>query len=172
MSRPNDTTCLVRAANPDDLAATLAIYNHYVEHSVVSFDLEPALLQPWRDKWNLGSASPRYRKFVALCGDVVVGYAASIRMRDKPAWDTSVETSIYVHPEHHGRGIGGQLYRALFHALAEADLHRAYASITLPNDASIGLHQRFNFHRVGTMTQAGRKFDRYWDVLWMEKAIR
>jgi len=151
------------------MSATLGIYNHYVEHSVVSFDLAPATLEPWQRKWANSGVSPRHLKFVAVCRDNIVGYAASIRMRDKPAWDTSVETSIYVHPDHHGMGIGSQLYQALFDALQQADVHRAYASITLPNDASIQLHRRFNFHTIGTMTEAGRKFNQYWDVMWMEK---
>jgi phosphinothricin acetyltransferase len=76
-----------------------------------------------------------------------------------------------VDPEWTGHGIGRMLYERLFAALAEEDVHRAYAGITLPNPASVGLHERFGFTRIGVFTHAGRKFGRYWDVVWYEKQL-
>ena len=100
-----------------------------------------------------------------------VGYASSSPFRPKAAYDTSVETSVYVAPEWTGRGVGRKLYERLFAALAAEDVHRAYAGITIPNPGSIALHERFGFTLIGVFTHAGRKFGRYWDVAWYEKHL-
>ena len=93
------------------------------------------------------------------------------RYRAREAYATSVETSVYVADGWTGRGIGSSLYEFLFASLVEEDLHRAYAGITLPNPVSVALHRRFGFEHVGTFREQGRKFDRYWDVAWFEKAL-
>lgn len=79
--------------------------------------------------------------------------------------------SVYCAPEAAGRGIGTLLYTSLFEALDGEDLHRAYAGIALPNEASARLHTRFGFRHVGTYEQVGRKFGKYWDVAWYEKKL-
>ena len=108
---------------------------------------------------------------VGLSDSSVIGYACSSRWRPKPAYETSVETSIYVTPDAVGRGIGTRLYEELFKQLQGEDVHRAYAGIALPNQASIALHERFGFKRVAHFTEQGRKFDRYWDVGFYEKPL-
>jgi phosphinothricin acetyltransferase len=112
-----------------------------------------------------------HRLIVAADGDAIVGYATSGKFREKPAYLTSVETTVYVRPDHHGRGIGTRLYAALFTALAHEDLHRAFAGIVLPNPASEALHARFGFRPVGLFREVGRKFGRYWDVQWLERPL-
>ncbi|SCK39497.1 phosphinothricin acetyltransferase [Streptomyces sp. WMMB 714] len=101
----------------------------------------------------------------------VLGFASSSPFRTRPAYSTSVEVSVYVAPEAAGRGIGTLLYEHLFAALEGQDLHRAYAGITVPNAASVRLHERFGFELVGTYSEAGRKFGRYHDVQRYEKAL-
>ena len=113
----------------------------------------------------------RHRVVVGLSDSSVVGYACSSRWRPKPAYETSVETSIYLSPDATGLGVGTRLYAALFESLREQDIHRAFAGIALPNPASVALHERFGFKRVALFTEQGRKFDRYWDVAWYEKAF-
>jgi phosphinothricin acetyltransferase len=113
----------------------------------------------------------RYRLMVALAGGGVIGYACSSRFRPKPAYETSVETSIYVAPGAISHGTGSRLYETLFRSLQGEDLHRAYAGIALPNAQSIALHERFGFRRVAHFTDQGRKFGRYWDVAWWEKPL-
>ena len=71
-----------------------------------------------------------------------------------------------------GRGLGVRLYAALFDRLADEDVHRAVAGITLPNPASIALHRRFGFRDVGVFSENGRKLGRYWDVAWLERDLR
>jgi len=70
-----------------------------------------------------------------------------------------------------GRGIGTILYKVLFDALRNEDIHRIMAGITLPNDASVKIHRRFGFTEVGVFSECGRKFDRYWDVVWMQRPL-
>jgi phosphinothricin acetyltransferase len=101
----------------------------------------------------------------------ILGYATSSPYRAKPAYSTSVEVTIYLAPDAGGRGIGTLLYKALFADLATEDVHRAYAGIAQPNEASTRLHERFGFRPVGTYQEVGRKFGRYWDVAWYEKEL-
>jgi phosphinothricin acetyltransferase len=109
---------------------------------------------------------------VALVADRVAGYASSGPFRDRPAYDPTVETSIYLAPDVVGRGIGTSLYAALLHALEQADVHRAVAGIAQPNEPSVALHRAFGFHLVARFTEQGRKFGRYWDVHWYERPVR
>ena len=108
---------------------------------------------------------------VAVSEGRAIGYASSSRFHQKAAYETSVETSVYLAHESVGRGAGSRLYEVLFRHLDREDVHRAYAGIALPNPASIALHERFGFKRAAHFTEQGRKFGRYWDVAWYEKPI-
>jgi phosphinothricin acetyltransferase len=101
----------------------------------------------------------------------VCGFASSSPFRARAAYATSIETSVYCDPERLGRGTGSMLYVRLFDELAGEDLHRAYAGIALPNDASVSLHERFGFVKIGEYSEVGRKFGRFWDVAWFEKPL-
>lgn len=101
----------------------------------------------------------------------VAGVASSGRYRPRAAYDTTVETSVYIAPDSVGRGLGSALYGALFDALDGERVHRAVAGIALPNDASVALHRRFGFERVGRFSEEGWKFDRFWDVDWYERVF-
>ncbi len=104
--------------------------------------------------------------------DVLIGYAATGRFRAKPAYETTVEVSIACLPEATGKRVGSLLYTTLFDAIANEDIHRIVAGIAQPNPASIALHRRFGFTPVGTFTEVGRKFGRYWDVAWFERPLK
>jgi len=163
---------LIRPAEPGDIVALNAIYNHYIATTPITFDLEPFSVDERRRSWfDHYAATGRHRLLVLELDGVVQGYCCSSTFRPKGAYQTSVETSIYLAPTITGRGYGGRLYAALFEALRHEDVHRAYAGITLPNLASVALHQRFGFESVGVYTQVGRKFDEYWDVEWFEKRL-
>lgn len=162
----------VRPAMRADLPRLTEIYNHYVINTPITFDLKPLVVEE-RARWFEEHAGiARHRLFVAEAAGTVVGWAGTGPFRDRAAYDTSVETSIYCAPEATGRGIGATMYRVLFDALKNEDIHRLLAGITLPNDASVKLHRRFGFTEVGVFSQCGRKFDRYWDVVWMERPLR
>lgn len=150
----------------------LEIYNHYVEHTHITFDTEPISLDARRDWFDSFAEAGPHRLFVAESKGEVQGYASSGPFRTKPAYLRSVETSIYLAPEQGGAGTGRALYTHLFEALErEVSLHRAYGGVALPNEASVALHQRLGFKRIGTLREVGFKFGRYWDVAWFERAL-
>jgi phosphinothricin acetyltransferase len=163
---------LVRPATRCDLPRLTEIYNYYVIHSPVTFDLEPYSVErrlPWFEQFGL---TGRHRLLVAEEGGVLLGYAGTTRFRMKAAYDPTVETTIYCSPENTRKGLGGALYTALFEAIANEDIHRIVAGFTMPNPASQALHQRFGFKLVGIFHENGRKFGRYWDVVWTERPLR
>jgi phosphinothricin acetyltransferase len=160
----------VRPATQGDLAAINDVYNHYVRTSHATFDLEEHDLA-WRRVWLEERSSPVHRVFVAERDGRALGYASSGPYRPRAAYETSVETSVYVSPDATGLGIGTALYGALFEALDGTGIHRALAGIALPNDPSIALHVAFGFRPVGRFTEQGRKFGRYWDVAWYERPM-
>ncbi|MFI8088501.1 GNAT family N-acetyltransferase [Streptomyces sp. NPDC086080] len=164
----------VRPGGEDDLTALTDLYNHYVRETAITFDTSPFTPEE-RRPWLLSHpVDGPYRLMVATDGTPgqILGYATSSPFRPKPAYATSVETTVYVAPDAGRRGIGTLLYTALFAALAGEGLHRAYAGIAEPNDASTRLHERFGFRHVGTYREVGRKFGRWWDVAWYEKELR
>jgi len=154
----------IRTAVEADLPALLDIYNHYVAHTPVSFDLEPQTLEQRRRWFEQFASRGRYRCFVGVDGTTPIGWASSAKFKEKPAYETTVEASIYLAPGHAGRGLGRRLYETLFEALTDEDIHRVFAGITVPNDASVALHERMGFKLVGTYPEVGRKFGRYWDT--------
>jgi phosphinothricin acetyltransferase len=161
----------IRPGAAPDLAALTALYNHYVQETAITFDLEPYTVET-RAAWLAGFAPRgRHQLLVAEEEGRLVGYACTRRFRDKAAYDTTAETSVYLAPGCAGRGLGTALYAALFRALEGADVHRLVAGITLPNDASVALHARFGFAPVGVLREVGRKHGRYWDVLWMDRTL-
>jgi len=161
---------VIRTALPADLPALTAIYNHYIVHTPITFDVttyEPEQRRGWFDDHGQDG---RHRLLVAEENGVVAGYASTSRWRPKPAYDTTVESSVYVRADAIGRGIGRELYAALFDAMAKEDVHTIVAGVALPNAASIALHERFGFQQVGVFREVGRKFGSYWDVAWFQRS--
>jgi len=164
---------VIRAATLDDLQPLTDIYNHYIVHTAITFELQPLTAAQRRGWFDDHHASGPHRLLVAAdergrC----LGYASSSRWRPRPAYDPTVETSVYCHPDTLGQGCGTALYAALFAMLEREDVHRIVAGVALPNPASLTLHERFGFRPVGVFHEVGRKFDRFWDVAWFERPLR
>jgi len=156
----------------NDIHSLVELYNSYILQTPITFDLHPYTVEQRRDQWlSHYDAVGRHRLLVADWDGEVIGYASSSPFAAKAAYDTSVETSIYIRNGFHQSGIGSKLYSALFEALKTEDVHRAYAGITLPNEASVAIHLKFEFEQVGLFREVGRKFERYWDVAWFEKRL-
>jgi len=171
------TEVQVRPGIDSDLAALTDIYNHYVRETPITFDTT-VFTPEERRPWLLSHPEDGPHRLMVATESAssgtpqrILGYATSSPFRPKPAYSTSVEVTIYLAPDAGRRGIGTLLYKALFEALAEEDVHRAYAGIAQPNEASTRLHERFGFRYVGTYREVGRKFGRYWDVAWYEKDL-
>ena len=162
----------IRAGIESDLPELTALYNHYADGTHITFDTDPQAVEERRVWLAHYATTGRHRLLVAQASGRIVGYATSSRFRAKPGYDTSVETTVYVHPDSTGGGVGRALYDALFAALADEDVHRAYAGIALPNDASVALHRSHGFRHIGTFTEVGHKLGRWWDVAWYERPLR
>jgi phosphinothricin acetyltransferase len=170
--RTHMSEILIRPPARGDLPRLTEIYNHYVVHTPVTFDLEPYTVEQRETWFSQFGPSGRYRLFVAEENGSVVAYAGTTRFRPKAAYETTVETTIYCDQRVIGKGVGSRLYRVLFDALQDEDIRRIVAGYTLPNPASATLHQRFGFKPVGIFTENGRKFGRYWDVAWNERPLK
>ena len=163
----------VRAAAANDAPAINRIYNHYVRNTAITFDIEPWSTQR-RKIWIDEFADPEspYHAVVAELDGKIIGFAYNSRFRPRAAYRLSTETTVYTEPQSRVRGIGTALYQDLFKRIEQTELHRAYAVIALPNPRSIAFHQKFGFSPIGTLHEVGRKFDRYVDVTWFEKALK
>ena len=160
----------IRAANREDLPRLTEIYNHYISMPT-TFDTEPFTVDQRAEWFAHYAAAGRHRLLVAEAGGHVLAYTSSSRFHPRAAYDTTVEMTILCAPEAIGFGLGQRLYTEIFEQLRDEDVHIAMAAITLPNDASCALHERFGFMRVGVLPEVGRKFDRYWDVVWYARSL-
>jgi len=167
--KPNQAN--LRHAEANDLEALTGIYNYYVRETTATFDVQPFQPEARRTWLSHHAIGTPHQLWVAERNHAVLGYASSGQFRHKQAYDLSVETSVYLHPDHLGEGLGGALYARLFEGLARFDTHRAYAGIALPNAASIALHLRFGFELCGTFAEVGYKFGGYHDVAWYQKLL-
>lgn len=162
----------VRSATVDDLQALTDIYNYYVVNTTITFDLRPFTAEERKSWFDDHKTSGPHRLLVATDNaGACVGYASTSRWRQKPAYDTTVEASVYCHPSAIGGGCGSALYSALFDSIAGEDVHTIVAGVSLPNPVSVKMHERFGFRPVGVFHRVGRKFDDYWDVAWFERPL-
>jgi len=137
----------------------------------VGLGVEAFTTEGRREWFSHYAATGPHRLLVADVDGRVTGYATSGTFRLKPAYARTVETTIYLDPSATGRGIGSHLYGELLDVVSAAGMHRAYAGVALPNDASEALHRRFGFRDVGTFTEVGWKQGRWVDVRWYERAL-
>lgn len=161
---------LIRPARREDLPALVGIYNHYVANSHANFTTEPQTVAS-RSAWFEGFTGGPYRLLVAERGAAVVGYAGSCRYRPTPAFDQTVETTVYLHPQACGGGTGSRLYAGLLDALAGEPVHLAVAGVALPNPASLALHRRFGFREVGTFEEYACKRGVWISSTWLQRPM-
>lgn len=165
------TDAVIRRVEQGDLPALLAIYNHYVVATPISFDLEPRTLAQRQDWLDTFKPTGRYQCFVAVANGAAIGWACSGKYKEKEAYATSVEMSVYLAPDAHGKGLGRRLYQTVIDALQGEDIRRLYGAITQPNAASVALHRAMGFALVGVQSEVGRKFGRFWDVALYERGL-
>ena len=153
---------LARLATIDDAEATRAIYNLEVTESTVTFDLVPRTLE--QQQAYLVARSGAHAVLVAEEGAEVVGFASFSPYRDRPAYSTTVEDSVYVRRDQQGKGVGKLLLVELVALARSHGFHTIMARIVGGHDASIALHRALGFEFVGTEREVGRKFGRWLDV--------
>lgn len=160
----------IREAVAHDAAAFCAIYNHYVAHSVATFELDPVADDDMRAR--IAEVQGHGLPWLAVesAGDVA-GYAYATRWRTRAAYRHSVESSVYLAPEATGRGLGRALFIALLDALRPLGVHAVIGGIALPNPASIALHEALGFDQVAHFRETGRKFGRWIDVGYWQRLL-
>jgi phosphinothricin acetyltransferase len=161
-SLPQVIHVVIRDAMPRDIPGLTRIYNQAVVASSATFDLRPQTIEE-RTEWfsHYGGTHPL---IVAESDGRVLGYCSLSHFRPKPAYDHTVESSVYVDNACHGQGIGKALMRAALARAQRLGHHVVIAGITAGNEASVRLHESLGFRRVGQLREVGRKFDRWQDV--------
>ncbi len=159
----------IRTARPSDAAAIAEIYAPIVRETVISFEADPPSAGEMAARIETVLATHPW--IVAERSDRILGYAYAGPHRSRAAYRWACDVSVYVRPEAQRRGVGRELYRALFGILSRQNLAVAFAGIGLPNEASVALHESLGFTPVGTFEQVGFKFGAWHDVAWWRLAI-
>lgn len=157
----------IRPCETADLRKLGAIYGWYVEQSYATFALEAPSAKQWASDWEIA----RERGFPWLVGveqGEVIGYTNAGSFFPRPAYDSTVVSSIYLEQAYVGRGLGRPLYEAAIEALRSSGFHLAVAGITLPNRGSLVLHETLGFTPVGTFREVGYKLGAWRDVSWWQ----
>ncbi len=158
-----------RPVDPADAAALAAIYAPHVRDSAVSFEYDAPGAEEMAAR--IRTYTARFPWLVAEEDGQVVGYAYATPYRERKAYQFSCESSVYVAEGYQQRGIASALYDALFAELQQRGMRWVYAVITLPNEPSERFHARKGFSSFAIFKRTGFKFDRWHDVLWMEKQL-
>jgi phosphinothricin acetyltransferase len=160
---------IVRLAQDSDAEATRAIYNLEVTESTVTFDLVPRTREEQR-AW-LAAHSGAHPAVTALDGNEVVGFGSLSEYRDRPAYATTVEDSVYVRRDWRGQGMGRLILDELLRLATTHGFHAVIARIVGDHEGSIALHRSAGFEMVGVEREVGRKFGRWLDVVEMQRLL-
>jgi L-amino acid N-acyltransferase YncA len=161
---------LIRHADPKlDAAPCAAIYAPYVLDTVISLEEQPPTKVDMARR--IERISGTHPWLVAEHESEVSGFAYASLHRERAAYRWATDVTVYVDPECHRRGIGRFLYTTLFDLLARQGFHVACAGITLPNQASVGLHESLGFVPIGVYRRIGYKFGAWWDVGWWQRDL-
>ncbi|MGH9246071.1 MAG: GNAT family N-acetyltransferase [Acidimicrobiales bacterium] len=159
----------LRLAELDDAEAIRDLYNREVAESTATFDLVARTLSDQR-AW-LADRSGVHAAVVAELDGRIVGFGSLSPYRDRPAYSTSVEDSVYVDRSFHGQGVGRALLEELVRVATAHGFHAVFARIAGGHEASIALHRAVGFEIVGTEREVGRKFGQWLDVVVMERLL-
>jgi L-amino acid N-acyltransferase YncA len=157
---------MIRACTAADAAAICAIYNPYIRDTVITFEEAPVSTAEMARR--IGEVTGRLPWLVAEEQGALVGYAYATPWKTRSAYRLSVETTVYVAPGQQRRGLATDLYRELLVQLRRLGVHCAVGGIALPNPASVALHEKLGFKKIGQFAEIGRKFDRWVDVGYWE----
>ncbi|MDQ3679602.1 MAG: N-acetyltransferase family protein [Actinomycetota bacterium] len=159
----------VRLANPGDAEAIRAIYNREVTGSTVTFDMVPRTLADQR-AW-LAAHAGAHPAVVAVNEDVILGFGSLSAYRERPAYSTTVEDSVYVHHDARRRGVGVAILAELVRLATSHGFHTVMARVVGGHEASIQVHRACGFQMVGVEKEVGRKFGRWLDVVVMQRLL-
>jgi len=159
---------VIRGAEADDMPAVATIFARYVLDTVITFELQPPSVQEWREKQRELEAAG-WPFLVAVVGDEIIGYAYVVPWRSKPAYRHTVESTIYLAPEHTGQGHGRDLLEELLARASAGDARQVIAVIAdTGSPASVALHRRAGFEDVGRLRNVGFKHGQWLDTVLMQ----
>ena len=153
---------MIRKATLADTSALLEIYNYYVMHTTVTFDEVALSLNAFIEKLEL--ILKDYPCIVFEDNNEILGFAYGSKFRPKPAYNYTVESTVYVKNGAHGKQIGSKLYTELIEQLKQRNFKSVLGVLTIPNPASVKLHEKFGFTQVAHLKEVGFKFDAWLDV--------
>lgn len=156
----------IRFIAPSDIQSILNIYGYYIESTAITFETEV----PTRSNFSrrVKEISKFYPWLVFDEHNEIKGYAYASPHRQREAYQWSVDVTVYLTNNSQGKGIGTLLYRKLFQILIQQGFYNAYAGIALPNEKSVGLHEKLGFSKVAEYNRVGYKLDKWWNVGWWE----
>ena len=154
----------IRPVRPTDASEVLEIYKPAILSTAFTFEVDTPSVDEMSSR--IQKVTETYPWLVADEGGRVVGYAYGSQHRERVAYRWCVDVSVYVHPDHHRKGIGRKLYEHLLPLLKRQGFYNAYAGITIPNDGSVVLHEGFGFKHLGTYRHVGFKLGTWHDVGW------
>ena len=157
MTAPTIRDCL-----DADVPRICDIYNHYIRETVVTFEETPIALPEMARR--IADVRKRFSWLVIESEGTVAGYAYASLWKTRSAYRFAVESTIYLAADALGRGLGTPLYSALLETLPQRDAHRVLGCIALPNEASVALHEKLGFKKIGIFDEVGWKFGRWVDV--------
>ena len=160
----------IRAATLADVPAILGIYAPFILDTTVSFEYVVPTVAEFAQR--VEHIQKRFPYLVAEEDEQVMGYAYASAHRERAAYQWSVDTSVYIHPDAHRRGVARQLYMTLFDLLRRQGFYNAYAGITLPNPASEAFHRSMGFRPVGVYENVGFKFGTWHSTEWLQMALQ
>lgn len=161
---------MIRDAVKSDSEAIAHIYNYYIENTAISFEEAPvtgSVIQNRMESVQRGGLP----WMVAVEDDVVVGYAYATKWKERSAYRFSVEVSVYLSNQRQGRGLGAKLYEAIFTKLKECGINTVIGGITLPNPASMALHEKMGMKKVAHFEKVGFKFSQWHDVGYWQLSL-
>jgi phosphinothricin acetyltransferase len=157
---------LIRDVRLNDAQQLADIYNYYIENSHATFELEPVTAQEMKNR--IQESLPRYPFIVIEDAGAIAGYAYGRQFRARPAYSTTVEVSVYLRYGMTGKGLGRRLYTRLLDEIRKRRFHTVISGISLPNDASVRLHEAFGFRKVAHFSEVGFKLGRWIDVAYWQ----
>lgn len=160
---------VIRRARIDDVPDIARIYNYAIEHTTATFDTEPKTVDDWLATFR--EHGDKYPILVAVVDSQVAGWGLIRPFGERKAYCYTVENAVYIDCNYQGRGLGSALLGELISIAREAGFHAMLALVVGGNEVSLRLHEKFGFERVGVMKEVGRKFDRWLDIVVMEKLL-
>jgi len=161
---------MIRAVKLNDARAICDIYNHYIINTIITF--EEKVITEEEIKNRIMTVTKNFPWLVYEEDELVVGYIYAGKWKERSAYRYSVELGIYIDPNFVGKGIGGKLMKEILNILKTKSIHSVIYGVSLPNEASIALCEKFRFEKIGEFKEVGNKFDKWIDVGYWELKLK